>query len=445
MPSPWDDNNVKANLAVISQLQANQRLKTSERGRVLVRFRRFTKTIFNKEPSMEPARFHRPIVEVFKRGTTLATAHSTDSRDTKITKDDLKAAFTGLLVLSDTFQQARNRQRYERVKSVITNVNKAIRKIGDKDTVYQGGWNDKIRIDGRRGTITHRLDPKQMDVMLRPGITALMHNSSLCNEAAAGTGSGQIRNLNDGWIRRVYGSASQLLSAQMPTTGQVYQRQGSGICAQAVMDWNRWNLRHRSGTHVIRSGYYPFGEDFKGVNPDNPGEVKALYNDVGRNQAMLFALSQLTNQAVLISVPTTYLTLNGSEDPDADPVLFYKNIGVKATAWNNAVARIKRGGRGSAKVIVECIGDLDVNQPAIGVIKRENTQEMKIMSLPRYFGIEGIHFVAEVGLEWKKKKSRNLMKVDQKTIHGTFTIRLSGRVHRDIQAYRGADMLNLMT
>ena len=225
----------------------------------------------------------------------------------------------------------------------------------------------------------------------------------------------------------------------MPVTGQVYQRLGSGICVQGVKDWNRHNLRHRNGTIVHPYGYYPFGERFKGVKVNNPREVRAVYDDVGRNQAMLFSLSQLANQASLCSIPFIYLAYNGNEDPSMDPVLFYKNIGVRTMGWNRVASRIKRGGASCSKVIVECIGDLNLEGMATGLI---NKQE-KITGKPEHFGIESIRFEVEVSLEWKKKKSRDLMKIKHEAIKGVFTIRLNGQVDPRIGAYRGGTLFLL--
>jgi hypothetical protein len=430
MASPWDDDYVKANLETISQLKPNEYLKTAENGKILARFVRMPKGgLFTKPPSLSPMEFHRPIVKVFKRGGELTgwqTVHQEKTGKTikdfkeKVTKETIRGAFGGLLVLLDAYKE--NTQRYELVKSLITEVMKALKQVGDMAHVYRGGWKDKISLEGKKGKVVHKLDPKQLEVMLFQGMEALIKNPDLCNEATKGS----INTLNEQWVRNIYGDTPQLLWTQMPITGQTYQRQGSGICVPAALDWPRGAFRHPKGNAVSTSNYFPFGKEYKAIDVKDYHQIKAIYNDVGRNSAMLFAVSQLTNQAVIGNVPQLYLAFNGDEDHECLPVLWYKNTGILfMSGFNYYASRIKEGGINSSRVVIEHAFDMDVTVGQAGMLAGK--LKVEGFSPIKDFGIESIHFDAEVSLEWGKKDMKQ-MEIVLKALKGVFTIMLSGNV-----------------
>jgi hypothetical protein len=103
--------------------------------------------------------------------------------------------------------------------------------------------------------------------------------------------------------------------------------------------------------------------EYKAIDVQDAKQVKAIYNNVGRNSAMLFAVSQLTNQAALSCVPYNYLAFNGGDEIGCPPVLWYKNIGIRPVAFNRFCSRIKEGGINSARVVIEGIGEADVDAP----------------------------------------------------------------------------------
>jgi hypothetical protein len=430
MASPWDSEYVKANLETIAQLQTNEHLKTAENGKLLAKFVRMPKGgLFTKAPSLSPIEFHHPVVNVFKKGGELTgwqTVHQektgktiTDFKE-KITKETIRGAFGGLLVLLETYKG--NTQRYELVKSVITDVMKVLRQVGDMDHVYRGGWKDKISIEGKKGKIVHKIDPTQLEVMLFQGMEALIKNPDLCNEAT----KAKVNTLNEQWIRNIYGDTPQLLWTQIPITGQMYQRQGSGICVPAALDWPRGAFRHPMGSLNLPSKYLPFGNNHKVVDVSDSKQIKAIYNDVGRNSAMLFAVSQLTNQAVIGNVPQLYLAFNGDEDHECPPVLWYKNIGVLfMSGFDHYASRIKEGGINSTRVVIEHACDVNVTAGMAGMY----AGKLKIegFSPIKDFGIESIRFDAEVLLEWGKKDMKK-MEIALKGLKGVFTIMLSGNV-----------------
>lgn len=439
MTSPWDSEYVKTNLETISQLKLNEYLKTAENGKILAQFVRVPKGgLFSKAPSLSVIDFHRPIVSVFKRGGELTGWQTVHQEKTgkvikdfkeKISKETIRGAFGGLLVLLETCKG--NTQRYETVKSLITDVMKILKQVGDMAHVYRGGWKDKISIEGKKAKIVHKLDPKQLEVMLFQGMEALIKNPGLCNEAT--NADDEIRTLNDHWIRKVYGEAPQLLWTQMPITGQIYQRQGPGICQIAAKDWRRGHLRDRIGNVVSPKNYYPFGMEYKAIDVQDANQVKAIYNNVGRNSAMLFAISQLTNQAALSCVPFTYLAFNGDDELVSPPVLWYKNIGIRPLAFNRFCSRIKEGGINSTRVVVEGVGEADVDVYGTAMGMYSGKPEITCSLL--HFGIEGIRFEAEVSLEWVKKDMKR-MAITLKAIKGVFTITLNGKVHPKIKDFK---------
>ena len=422
MASPWDDDYVKANLETIAQLQTNEHLKTAENGKILAQFVRASKGgLLTKAPSLSPIDFHRPILKVFKHGGELSgrvkvdpKGHSITDFKEKITKETIRGAFSGLLVLLETYKG--NTQRYEPVKSLITDVMKVLKQVGDMAHVYRGGWKDKISIEGKKGKVVHKLDPKQLEVMLFQGMEALIKNPDLCNEAT----KKDITTLNDQWIRKVYGDTPQFLWTQMPITGQMYQRQGSGICVPAILDWPRGAFRHPVGSVVLPSKYFPYGDNYKAIDVNDTKQIKAIYNDVGRNSAMLFAVSQLTNQAVIGNVPQLYLAFNGDEDHECLPVLWYKNTGILfMSGFNYYASRIKEGGINSTRVVVEHAFDMDVTVGQAGMLAGK--LKVEGFSPIKDFGIESIRFDAEVSLEWGKKDMKQ-MAITLKALKGVFTI-----------------------
>jgi hypothetical protein len=252
--------------------------------------------------------------------------------------------------------------------------------------------------------------------MLFQGMEALIKNPDLCNEATIR----DLKFLNDQWIRNVYGDTPQFLWTQMPITGQMYQRQGSGICVPAVLDWPRGAFRHPVGSVVLPSKYSPYGDNYKGIDVNDSKQIKAIYNDVGRNSAMLFAVSQLANQAVIGNVPQLYLAFNGDEDHECPPVLWYKNIGILfMSGFDYYASRIKEGGINSNRVVIEHACDVNVTAGMAGLYAGK--LKVEGFSPIKDFGIESIRFDAEVSLEWGKKDMKQ-MAITLKALKGVFTI-----------------------
>ncbi len=322
MGLPWDEANVPRNLKVIASLRSGDKLSVLKKGANPTYFSNLGKKgrglreIFDRqqggfwagkrglersrkgETLLQDKQYLIPLVSIFQAAVRMW------HQGQGVQPLDIANAFRGLERMKSTYLKS-SLQHRQKMQQILSTINPLIPRVGASRC-----------IPIKKGKTVNLLKQKEL-----AGIKTFFAGFLNSPDNA---GFSQEQNATNTELQSVFGTAqpSQAAPTRIPTNGGMqYTRQMLGVCRQFIMD------NHRNPGWLGKNRLPKNGVD----------STKALYQALSGDEAMLFLVSQLVNQAgieALISDVLTYRTPETKRYQKFDWLLSASNFKMLPIAWH---------------------------------------------------------------------------------------------------------------
>ncbi len=323
MGLPWDEASVPRNLKVIASLRSGDKLSVLKKGTHPTNYSNLGKggrglrEIFDRqqggfwagkrglerskkgETLLEDKQYFIPLVSIFQAAVRMW--HEGQG----VQPLDIANAYRGLERMKSTYRKS-SLQHRQKMHQILTTINPMIPRVGASRC-----------IPIKKGRTVNLLKQKELAGM--ENFFAGFLNSP------DNAGFSQEQEGTAGQLRSIFGTdqQSQASPTRIPTNGGMqYTRQKLGVCRQFIMDNHRnpgWLGKNR-------------------LPPDGVASTKTLYQALSEDEAMLFLVSQLVNQAgieALISDVLTYRAPDTKQYEKYDWLFSASNLKILPIAWQN--------------------------------------------------------------------------------------------------------------
>jgi hypothetical protein len=363
---PWDLANLLPNLQTLAQVQPGDRLSVLKEGdnpgshdpkrglrdRFVIKskLKHGVVSLIKGEKFLDDDAYLTPLETLFREAVQGVQA-GRSSNGTLLRAAHVQVAYDGLKRLRDGYKRAKHAKADEIVRRVGAVVAPLVCEPGTTRT-----WDLLAAGQG---------------FSLRGWLTNNAGNAGVTQEHPIADPTEQAN-----FVNAVYGNAPPQPAVRMAATGQQYQRAGTGVCHQFWIDGiDRPSITLNGAPQQARS-----------LN-QAAANVRALYQQLGNDEAMLFAVSQISCQVGLSSLPgflLTFTTYYNSQQGQPSPLVVHRGKElVPALGPGGANVTFPQGANGTARV------EVDVNlQGTAGCSELVNGQHGAGASLVS-FGLSG--------------------------------------------------------
>jgi len=231
------------------------------------------------ESILEDEQYLNPLIRFFRAAVDAWGRH-------QITGDDVMGGCRGLENLRSTY--ASDQTRRAKINSIIEAVRRELRGIRVEGVFVAPGERNLILGDQNFPAMRRRI----LDI-----ISEGENNAGLRDEYTEG--------VSKEFLEEVFGKSAPQKPTVMPVGNLVYQRASMGVCVQYHLDGH------------VRTGVKLVGERIS----CNAEGISKLFRFVGRDEGLMFAVSQMACQAGVPCLPTTIIEMGGRDGNAQVPLI----------------------------------------------------------------------------------------------------------------------------